>query len=57
MTLQEAIEAIQNGEEVDLPALFANLTALPENFKAQGLYVDENGEVFEDFSYLKKFED
>lgn len=57
MNIQEAIEAIIDGEEVDLPALFANLTALPENFKAQGLYVDENGEVFEDFSYLKKFED
>jgi len=57
MNIQEAIEAIENGEEVDLPALFANLTAFPVNFKAKGLYVDENGEVFEDFSYLKTFED
>ena len=56
MNIQEAIEAIENGEEIDIPALFANLTALPD-IKAQGLYVDENGEVFEDFSYLKKFED
>ena len=57
MNIQEEIEAIENGEEIDLPALFANLTAFPVNFKAKGLYVDENGEVFEDFSYLKTFED
>ena len=57
MNIQEAIEAIENGEDVDLADLCANLLSLPDNFKAQGLYVDENGNVIEDFSYLKKFED
>ena len=57
MTLQEAIEAITNGEDVDLADLCANLPPLPEGIKAKGLDFDENGNVIEDFSYLGTFED
>jgi hypothetical protein len=57
MNIQEAIEAIENGEEIDLADLCANLLSLPDNFISKGLHVDENGNVIEDFSYLKKFED
>ena len=57
MTLQEAIEAIENGEDVDLAELCANLPPLPEGIKAKGLDFDENGKMIEDFSYLGTFED
>jgi len=57
MNIQEAIEAIENGEDVDLADLCANLPPLPENVKAKGLDFDENGNMIEDFSYLKTFED
>jgi hypothetical protein len=56
MTLQEAIEAMENGEDVVLADLCANLPPLPEGIKAQGLSFDENGKMIEDFSYLEKFE-
>ena len=56
MTLQEAMEAIENGEEIDLADLCANLPPLPEGTKAKGLDFDENGRMIEDFSYLEKFE-
>ena len=56
MTLQEAIEAMENGEDVVLADLCANLPPLPENTKAQGLSFDENGKMIEDFSYLETFE-
>ena len=56
MTLQEAIEAVENGEDVVFAELYANLPALPENTKAKGLDFDENGEVIQDFSYLETFE-
>ena len=56
MTIQEAIEAILSGEEVDYPELFANLPPLPEGTKAKGLDFDENGKMIEDFSYLATFE-
>ena len=57
MTVQEAIEAVMNGEEVDLAELYANLPPLPEGIKAKGLDFDENGKMIEDFSYLGTFED
>ena len=57
MTIQEAIEAIINGEEIDLAELCANLPPLPEGIKAKGLDFDENGKMIEDFSYLGTFED
>jgi hypothetical protein len=56
MTLQEAIEAMENGEDVVLADLCANLPPLPEGIKAQGLSFDENGKMIEDFSYLEPFE-
>ena len=54
--LQEVIEAMENGEDVVLAELYANLPVLPESTKAKGLDFDENGEVIEDFSYLESFE-
>jgi len=57
MTIQEAIEAVMNGEEIDLAELFANLPPLPEGTKAKGLDFDADGNMIEDFSYLGTFED
>ena len=60
MTLQEVIEAMENGEDLvdfDLAELCANLPPLPEGIKAKGLDFDENGKMIEDFSYLGTFED
>ena len=59
MTLQEVIEAMENGEDAvdfDLAELCANLPDLPEGTKARGLDFDENGKMIEDFSYLETFE-
>jgi hypothetical protein len=56
MTLQEVIEAMENGEDVVLSELCANLPPLPEGTKAKGLDFDENGRMIEDFSYLETFE-
>jgi len=56
MTLQEVFEAMENGEDVVLAELCANLPPLPENTKAKGLSFDENGKMIEDFSYLEIIE-